>query len=78
MGIEPTLAAWEAAVLPLNYTRYGAESNGKYNSPEPFSIKGVPPLTYVDLNKKRGIKPAFKGNWNPLRAGSVQRSNDVA
>src|SRR5262245_7701827 len=22
MGIEPTLAAWEAAVLPLNYTRY--------------------------------------------------------
>jgi hypothetical protein len=24
MGIEPTLAAWEAAVLPLNYTRGGA------------------------------------------------------
>jgi hypothetical protein len=24
MGIEPTLAAWEAAVLPLNYTRLGA------------------------------------------------------
>jgi hypothetical protein len=24
MGIEPTLAAWEAAVLPLNYTRTGA------------------------------------------------------
>ena len=24
MGIEPTLAAWEAAVLPLNYTRAGA------------------------------------------------------
>ncbi len=23
MGIEPTLAAWEAAVLPLNYTREG-------------------------------------------------------
>lgn len=21
MGIEPTYAAWEAAVLPLNYTR---------------------------------------------------------
>lgn len=21
MGIEPTLEAWEAAVLPLNYTR---------------------------------------------------------
>jgi hypothetical protein len=24
MGIEPTLAAWEAAVLPLNYTRMNA------------------------------------------------------
>jgi hypothetical protein len=24
MGIEPTLAAWEAAVLPLNYTRLGS------------------------------------------------------
>jgi hypothetical protein len=23
MGIEPTLEAWEAAVLPLNYTRTG-------------------------------------------------------
>lgn len=22
MGIEPTLEAWEAAVLPLNYTRF--------------------------------------------------------
>ncbi len=24
MGIEPTLEAWEAAVLPLNYTRVDA------------------------------------------------------
>jgi hypothetical protein len=24
MGIEPTLAAWEAAVLPMNYTRLGS------------------------------------------------------
>ena len=26
-GIEPSYAAWEAAVLPLNYTRFGAESS---------------------------------------------------
>ena len=26
MGIEPTLFAWEAKVLPLNYTRRGAEN----------------------------------------------------
>ncbi len=25
MGIEPTYAAWEAAVLPLNYTRDAAD-----------------------------------------------------
>ena len=26
-GIEPLYAAWEAAVLPLNYTRSGVDSN---------------------------------------------------
>ena len=26
LGIEPTLFAWEAEVLPLNYTRVGAHS----------------------------------------------------
>lgn len=26
MGIEPTLPAWEAGVLPLNYTRLGRDS----------------------------------------------------
>ena len=29
MGIEPTLAAWEAAVLPLNYTRAGRRFYGR-------------------------------------------------
>ena len=32
-GIEPSYAAWEAAVLPLNYTRIG--ENGIYNSRGP-------------------------------------------
>ena len=27
MGIEPTYEAWEAAVLPLNYTRIAAHCN---------------------------------------------------
>ncbi len=26
MGIEPTLFAWEAKVLPLNYTRVAVDS----------------------------------------------------
>src|SRR5579863_1013311 len=29
MGIEPTLAAWEAAVLPLNYTRAGLRDSSE-------------------------------------------------
>ena len=38
MGIEPTLAAWEAAVLPLNYTRtalsfYGGTKGPAINGP---------------------------------------------
>lgn len=28
-GIEPSYAAWEATVLPLNYTRFGVR--GHYN-----------------------------------------------
>ena len=32
MGIEPTLAAWEAAVLPLNYTRARPDTLQRLNS----------------------------------------------
>ena len=32
-GIEPSYAAWEAAVLPLNYTR----TVGAYSTPPEFS-----------------------------------------
>ena len=28
MGIEPTSSAWEAEVLPLNYTRYAMALKG--------------------------------------------------
>ena len=40
MGIEPTYAAWEAAVLPLNYTR--SLWARFYNMPPEFS-PGPPP-----------------------------------
>ena len=35
MGIEPTLSAWEADVLPLNYTR-----SANYFSRLPALVKG--------------------------------------
>src|SRR3982751_309931 len=32
MGIEPTLVAWEATVLPLNYTRAPGRENSRRNA----------------------------------------------
>ena len=34
MGIEPTYEAWEAAVLPLNYTRGRRDYRGRTGSAE--------------------------------------------
>jgi hypothetical protein len=58
MGIEPTLSAWKAEVLPLNYTRVascdcirwrGKDSNLRRRKPsdlqsDPFGRSGTPPL----------------------------------
>ena len=60
MGIEPTLSAWKAEVLPLNYTRLTIQlSNHKYLEgagfepakaepsdlqSDPFDRSGTPPL----------------------------------
>ena len=35
MGVEPTYAAWEAAVLPMNYSRIG---KSKFIIADPFSF----------------------------------------
>jgi hypothetical protein len=57
MGIEPTLSAWKAEVLPLNYTRAvstinwwrGKDSNLRRRKPAdlqsaPFGRSGTPPI----------------------------------
>src|SRR4026207_297533 len=46
MGIEPTYSAWEADVLPLNYTRIG---RGFYGSPR-FSL---PPARAASQSGRR-------------------------
>ncbi len=55
MGIEPTLSAWKAEVLPLNYTRLLFKSlveGGGFEPPkaepsdlqsDPFGRSGTPP-----------------------------------
>ena len=51
MGIEPTLAAWEAAVLPLNYTRTEksrAGRDGQYTlTPARGTFTGMPPARHA-------------------------------
>jgi hypothetical protein len=53
MGIEPTLSAWKAEVLPLNYTREAIILEGEGFEPskaepsdlqsDPFDRSGTPP-----------------------------------
>ncbi len=50
MGIEPTLAAWEAAVLPLNYTREAGKSM---------------PAAVRDATRTRRIPPGADQNVPP-------------
>lgn len=58
MGIEPTLSAWKAEVLPLNYTRMveGAGFEPAKAVPsdlqsDPFDRSGIPPLKLLDNYK---------------------------
>ncbi len=61
MGIEPTYAAWEAAVLPMNYTRVCnviISDRSKFVklfckiSANPYISPLV--MEYVDIAEKRG------------------------
>ena len=63
MGIEPTLSAWKAEVLPLNYTRPPSQieklnslEGGGFEPPKaeptdlqsaPFDRSGTPPAIYL-------------------------------
>ena len=63
MGIEPTLAAWEAAVLPLNYTRATravyAVARGVGNAGHVAKAKGPAGPFAVLPSRCRGQKPAL-------------------
>ena len=76
MGIEPTLSAWEAEVLPLNYTRSVPE--GKTHSPLAGIVHHPRRMRLTDLSCDRspdGSLHAFASgrSFHPL-SPPLQRS----
>jgi hypothetical protein len=62
MGIEPTLSAWEADVLPLNYTRIMAELTGFEPAVSCVTGRHVRPLHHSSmLVAGAGLEPAAFG-----------------
>ena len=53
-GIEPSYAAWEAAVLPLNYTRAGSE----FNDCAADGVKAAHPPYQPPPNEEELIRPS--------------------
>src|SRR5512146_2459977 len=51
-GIEPSYAAWEAAVLPLNYARLGPCSSTPFKPAKPAFGGGAPPHSACAGNAK--------------------------
>ena len=76
MGIEPTLSAWEAEVLPLNYTRSVPE--GKTHSPLAGIVHHPRRMRLTDLSCDRspdGSLHAFAlGNLSPIPPITERRS----
>jgi hypothetical protein len=52
MGIEPTLVAWEATVLPLNYTRNSQSPIVYSRQGEQSSQTGTYPGTAARANRR--------------------------
>ena len=54
-GIEPSFEAWEAPVLPLNYTRYMVGDPGLYWRPEGVSPPDGRGMVVVTAESASGI-----------------------
>src|SRR5688572_31193311 len=67
-GIEPSYAAWEAAVLPLNYTRlrgiipnYGTDSACRRRDPRARVSRGCPGVRFARARRAAGGRPCRLG-----------------
>ena len=91
MGIEPTLSAWKAEVLPLNYTRmfcnifYSIMVEGEGFEPskaepsdlqsDPFDRSGTPPKKNVIFFQEKTIVKLFENKLDG--AGTRNRTRDL-
>jgi hypothetical protein len=75
-GIEPSLRAWEARVLPLNYTRDRLEDTGFSCVPEERAIRSRAPTSSIPgcLPSPRHHLPSPRG---PRRASRRVRTHRV-
>ncbi len=65
MGIEPTCAAWEAAILPLNYARNGPVCSGSKTEVKPVQQLSLPLCLSLGAVCKILI-----GDAGPVRGGA--------
>ena len=70
MGIEPTLSAWKAEVLPLNYTRAGFNSENMVEG-EGFEPSKVEPADLQSDPFGRSGTPPNKQPKTPDKASTV-------
>ena len=66
MGIEPTLSAWKAEVLPLNYTRV------RYNSGRDDTIRTCDPLVPNQVLYQAELRPDNMKNYLLLKKSPTQ------
>ncbi len=67
MGIEPTLSAWKAEVLPLNYTR----KYSRYHAPKALPLQTR--ATLDNLVEGEGFEPS-KAEPSDLQSDPFDRS----
>ena len=61
MGIEPTRPAWKAGILPLNYTRTGAESSANVS----YHVRAGLSIPFCGVIDKAGANHFLLGSQTP-------------
>ena len=70
MGVEPTYAAWEAAVLPMNYSRMsGSHYNRPFEKLQPEKCRVPARLHFITLSLRPLTVLCYHGPRAKLKNG---------